>query len=242
MYLGVTESSQTDPVPLYGQPQLVGNSLVFGPTDFGSTSSNLSSDVTDGQLSMMLMASTGAGIQSIGIEESGDFLLIGPSEAFAMAIIATPVFIRVKEIDGQPVLGPMPQTQQFLNLLNGVSPTDGIFTLDEEGAGPGLWSGSLAVDINAGGEIAQGVLQGETDDINALITSAGLSGRATKIQLTLDNKLATASQLGSSADIRKKDFAITLTMDEPVPEPSTLVVTLTGLACLGWAAIRRRKS
>lgn len=223
MYLDVTESSITDPVPLYGDPQLVGNSLIFRPTDFGSTSTGASSDMTDGQLSTTIMSTPNDVIHTIHIEESGDFLLAGSSNAFAMAMIMAPVNVRVTHIDGQEIMGPMPQAQIPLTLLHNGSPTDGIFTLDDEGAGPGLWSGSLTIDIDA------------------LIQQAGLSGHATKVLFSMDNKLATASEAGTVADIHKKDLALMLTTN-PIPEPSTLVLCGIGAVVLGGAGWRRRRS
>ncbi|HEX3358193.1 MAG TPA: hypothetical protein VHS31_14570, partial [Tepidisphaeraceae bacterium] len=47
---GVTESSMTDAVPLYGSPTVTGDSMSFTPSGFGSFSQNGGLDITDGQL------------------------------------------------------------------------------------------------------------------------------------------------------------------------------------------------
>src|SRR5438270_709188 len=46
----VTESSGTDPVPLYGPPTPFVVGLDFDPTSFVSSSTNGAADITDGQL------------------------------------------------------------------------------------------------------------------------------------------------------------------------------------------------
>ena len=50
-YPSVSEASNTDPVPLYGEPSLLGNNLVFRNLNFNSNATSLtpSSDFTDGE-------------------------------------------------------------------------------------------------------------------------------------------------------------------------------------------------
>ena len=51
----VTESSLTDPVPLFGTPTAVGDVLQFDPTQFTSSSTGGGSDSTDGTLTMTIV-------------------------------------------------------------------------------------------------------------------------------------------------------------------------------------------
>ena len=223
MYQGVLESSITDPLELYGAPTLVGDSLVFRPDDFGSSSSGGGSDVTDGQLSMTIMALNPQGIETIHVEESGDYLLIGPASELGMAFIFAPVNIRVTQIDGVDVVGPTPQKQYAMDVLVNNNPHDGMLSLDDEGPGFGLWDTQIDIDVNA------------------LLAEFNLSGRATKIEFSLDNKMATASSALTSADVRKKDASLYISMNDPVPEPSTFALAGLGLVGLGGYGFRRSR-
>src|SRR5438046_256584 len=78
-YLQVTEDSATDPTPLYGNPNLSGDSLSFNPSSFGSTASGGSSDVTDGTLATTIMTYSGSSkrIHKVNFAEAGDYTLAG---------------------------------------------------------------------------------------------------------------------------------------------------------------------
>src|SRR5882757_4583844 len=77
----VTESSGTDPVPLYGPPTPFAVGLDFTPTSFTSSSSGGSGDITDGQLNFSVQGQAGpggvVGITSLSVFESGDYSLLG---------------------------------------------------------------------------------------------------------------------------------------------------------------------
>ena len=56
-YLQVTEDSGTDATPLFGTPNLAGNTLDFNPPSFNSSSSGAGGvDITDGTLTFMVEA------------------------------------------------------------------------------------------------------------------------------------------------------------------------------------------
>ena len=73
------------------------------------------------------------------------------------------------------------------------------------------------------------------DDIRDELQIAGV---ITKINVTLDNTLiASTTEIGSLAFIDKKDFDITV--ETGIPEPSTFLLGVLGLA-LGSCLVRRR--
>lgn len=76
-FLGIEEGSITDPLPLFGAPTRVGNTLLFFPTTFASFSTSNMSDVTSGTLKMQIDAAEGQWLTTILINEIGDYSLLG---------------------------------------------------------------------------------------------------------------------------------------------------------------------
>jgi hypothetical protein len=76
MFIDVTESSGTDPVPLYGPPTPFAYGLDFDPTSFVATATGGGADVTDGQLNYTIMS---PGLLSLNVSESGDYSIAGPA-------------------------------------------------------------------------------------------------------------------------------------------------------------------
>lgn len=76
-FLGVTESSITDAVALYGAPTRLGNGLVFFPAAFRSRSENGAADTTSGTLTMRIRADAGFFLEVITIKENGGYELTG---------------------------------------------------------------------------------------------------------------------------------------------------------------------
>lgn len=74
---GLIEESSNTRVPLYGEPTIVGDMLVFNPADFESKSENGDADITDGRLAVMVWAKPGHRITGIWIDEFGDYSLVG---------------------------------------------------------------------------------------------------------------------------------------------------------------------
>jgi hypothetical protein len=78
MFNDVTESSGTDPVPLYGPPTPFPTGLDFDPLGMVATAAGGNADVTDGQLNFTIMAAPGgAGINNVSLFEAGDYTLVG---------------------------------------------------------------------------------------------------------------------------------------------------------------------
>jgi hypothetical protein len=97
MALNVTESSGTDPVPLYGPPQPVPGGLDFDPMNFVAVSNNGGSDFTDGQLNLTIM---GPGLTSLNLFESGDYSLLGVGGLGTQALAGAIIHATVTEING----------------------------------------------------------------------------------------------------------------------------------------------
>jgi hypothetical protein len=184
----VTESSGTDPVPLYGPPSPFPTGLDFDPATFVSTASGGASDVTDGQLNFSITGTGGqVAINSLSLFENGDFTLAGTGTAATQALAGAIIRVTVTEINGLPVaplvLAPSNASVGF-NLV----------------ANPGVvqpWS--LGTSINIASQLAPG-------------------SRATRVEVAIDNQLLSFSQTGSLAFIAKKDFnvqAATTIIPEP---------------------------
>jgi PEP-CTERM motif len=216
MFLQVTESSVTDPVPLFGPPSPFVTGLDFDPITFASSSANGAADITDGQLNFTIMGLSNpngyVGITGINLSEAGDYTLAGaggpPTSVFAGAIIRA----TITEVNGVPVapINVPPVNASFGDSLPGqvvVAP----------------WSLGLFQNIDAA--LGQGQL-------------------ATKVEVVINNTLVSTSEPNPStvAFIAKKEFVIRLipeTVGDPfIPEPSTLV--LLAVAGSGLLAVRRR--
>jgi hypothetical protein len=196
----VTESSGTDPVPLFGPPTPFVIGLDFDPTNFVSFASGGNSDVTDGQLNFGVSSTAGA-ITDISLFEAGDYTLVGAGTAATQALAGAIMRITVTEIDGAPVapiaLTPVNASVGF-NLL----------------ANPGIvqpWSLGL------------------TSSISSQLMSQGVPFRigATRVEVVIDNSLVTMSETSSLAFIAKKDFRITLV---PEPSSLLLLLLSLPLA------------
>lgn len=218
-FIGVTESSGTDPVPLYGPPTPFVTGLDFNPTNFVATSSGGASDITDGQLNYTVMGSgsgaSAVGITSISLFESGDYTLAGTGTNVTQALVGAIVQATIKQINGVDVAP---------------------FNLTPVNA-------SVGFNLAANPGIVQPWSLGFTMNVAAQLATLGYapSQKATKIDVVIDNQLLTFSEAGSTAFIAKKDFRINIGSGEgEIPEPTTLLLVLSG--CLGMAAIAGRKS
>lgn len=94
VYENITESSGTDPVPLYGQPTITGDTLHFPTTaQFSAVAQGVvTSDITDGRLTFKVSAKEGLHLGVISLFETGAFNAFGDSSTLAAAngaIVAT---------------------------------------------------------------------------------------------------------------------------------------------------------
>jgi hypothetical protein len=151
---------------------------------------------------------TASPILKVWIKESGDYALIGGPGTTATAQVNVDVFWEVVEIDGVAVPGMDGQTSASL----------GNFSLPASGFAAGSWDGMVEVDIEG------------------FLAANSVTGRATKVNFTLDNKLSTASVVGSSAFVAKKDVDIII----HVPEPASASLLGMGAVALLLGTRRRR--
>ncbi len=206
-YLNVNESSDTDPGPLFGAPTVTGDSLTFNNMSFSSSAAGMGgADISTGILNTTIDAHDGNAIHALSFRESGSYTLSGLiNDAFAA--VAAAVIINVLEVDGMAVdpIG--------INTLMMYTPSGGSFSIGEDGAGSNLWEGML--DLN----------------LDALLSSRGVTGSATRLSLTITNTLSAASMAETAASISKKSLSIRV-----VPAPPTALLLL-----LGAAGSRRRR-
>jgi len=228
-YVDVTEDSGSEPLPLFGAPNVTGNSIDFNPTGFDASSANVGSDITASNLSFMVAAKPGSRIQSLLLTEAGNTTLAGnvPSGSMgtASAVFASGV-LDVHEVDFQPINHiSVPFSLTF-------NPSGGTYFLGTDGGGGPIfhteWTGSVNMSVESI-LIANGYM---------IPPAQG----ATKISVDLNNVLTAVSQAGTSALISKNDFGgVTIRIDavgDPgIPEPGCL--TLAAIGALTLAARRR---
>lgn len=224
-YLNIVEAS-TEGNP-FGAPVLLGDTLLFQPENFLSESNLLlsGSDITDSQLRFSIDALPGQFIDTIYFVESGVYTLGngGATGGIALAAVATPIFYHVREIDGVAIDGPRGM------VLLPIAPFDGMYSIDQIGPVENApWQGELLLDI-----------------ASIIAADPNFSGRATLVEITLDNTLGSVNFPGEVGDdvqiaenggspnyyalIRKNRLQIT------VPESSTAIwisVASSGIVAL----------
>ena len=229
-YVNVTEDTNTgDPLPLFGSPTVIGDSIDFDPIGFSAQSSGGGVDITDGQLKFMVVAksdpSTDFAIDSISFAEAGDTTLAGMGTDATFTAVAAYVFIDIQEVDG---VGINP-----IKLLKSLvfNPSGGTYGLGTDGGGGPYyttsWTGSLLVDLT------QALIdKGVKYDLGV-----------TKMSVNIDNVLVAISQPHTYSVIAKKDFGgLSVTVNQPgqgeIPEPTSIALALVGLALV---AVRRAR-
>ncbi len=211
IYRQVSEDSVTDPVPLYGNPAISGNALLFTPVNFGAFASNGSLDLTDSTLTTMIEAKPSRVIKQIAFAEAGDYALIGSGTAATSAIVRAPYFVRIVEVNGAPITPIL-----FTNSLT-FTPSGGDYFLPGD-AGSGItFTGSTLIDVDA------------------ILAAHGVTGEATKVYFSMDNQLTATSEQGTISFIKKKT-ADGVTITTLVPEPASLSA-LAGVTLI----LRRRR-
>jgi hypothetical protein len=102
-FLQVTESSNTDPVPLYGPPSPFSVGLDFDPIGFVANAGGGSADLTDGQLNFSVLSSPEGGIGTISLFEAGDYSVLGLGGAATSVFAGATLRVVVTEVNGLAV-------------------------------------------------------------------------------------------------------------------------------------------
>jgi len=224
-YLTVTESSSTDPVPLFGTPTVSGDSLDFTPISFAATSllHVPPVDQTDGHLTFMVVPKfVGGSIQNIQFGEGGGYTVGGFGTNQTFVDVSAIGNIDVFEIDGVSISKEtIPIKLTFSHGNNAGFNDNGEWHLVPQGFVNDSWTGGQFIDIK---QIL--IDRGHT-----------VVGGATKITVALDNKLYAQSEIEGTAQIDKKDF---FTVTTNIPEPTSCVLAMLGLV-VGVLASRRSR-
>ncbi|HEX3358192.1 MAG TPA: PEP-CTERM sorting domain-containing protein [Tepidisphaeraceae bacterium] len=229
---GVTESSITDPVPLFGSPTVTGDSISFTPTGFGTFASGGSVDVTDGQLVFKILAKPSFVINNVSFSEAGITTLFGSGTDITHTDVSADGILNILQVDGVGINSiPVPIHLLFTPLTTAPPArpgdplgTSGTFRLVSDGPLSSQdWNGSQGISLNQ-------VL------IDHGIT---FTHGVTLLSVDMDNTLIAQSQLGTIALIDKKFFGgLSITVNQGSgggpngPEPTSLV-----LACLGFIGV-----
>jgi hypothetical protein len=215
MFNDVEESSGTDPVPLYGPPDVFPIGMDFDPTSFVASASGGDEDITDGQLNFTVMGS-GSGTNSVAIGEirffeAGDYTLTGVGTNLTQVMAGLSARATVTQIDGVNV-APIDLTQSNASVGFNLAANAGIVR---------PWSLGLSIDVGA--------------QLRALGRQFVVG--ATKVEVVVDNQLVALSQTDSLAFIAKKEFRVNIDRDF-IPEPSTFA--LLGIALCGCGLFSRQ--
>jgi hypothetical protein len=178
MFQDVTESSGTDPVPLYGPPAPFVIGLDFDPIGFTSSATGGNADITDGQLNFTVMSLPGGpAIPSIKLSEAGDYSMAGAGGNAATSVFAGAILrATITQVNGLPV-APINVPVVNASFSDSLPPNEIVAP----------WSLSLTANIAA---------------------ALGPGQNATKVEVVINNTLLTTSQQGTLAFIAKKDFRI----------------------------------
>lgn len=209
-FLQVTESSGTDPSPLYGPPSPYATGLDFNPIGFVATTANGGADITDGQLNFTVMGTGAKGITSIALGEAGDYTIVGGPGTAATSIFAGAIIRATVTAINNVAVAPInltPVNASFSDSLPGnvvVAP----------------WSLGLLLDVGA-----------------QLGLPAGHA--ATKVDVVINNSLVSTSEPGTVAFIAKKDFQLDIVTTDVVPEPGSVALAGLALCGLGVVGRKR---
>jgi hypothetical protein len=220
-YINVTEASATDPVPLYGNPTVAGDTLDFNPVAFGASSQNGAPpiDLTDGQLIFELQANPTKSLSNIKFEEGGVFAVLGaPVNNNTYTHISAHGNLDIVQVDGVGINAiKVPISLTFSHR------PDGMWELGTDGAQTStVWNGSQIINLNSE------------------LTGRGIPYTlgVTRVKVDLNNTMIAQSVNGTIAFIDKKDFGVRITPN--IPEPTSMCLGL--FAVVAGTLLSRRRS
>jgi len=230
IYQNIREAANSagDAAPLFGPPDVAGNSLDFDPVGFGASVVGPGVDITDGNLAFMVKAKAGNAIDNIFFQEKGDTTLAGFGTDTTFTSVTMHGVLNINEVDFAGI-----NTISLPISITNFSPSGGTYGLGTDGGGGPLfssgWSGSLLVDLTT-----------SNPAVAAAFASQGIVPQlgVTKISVNFNNTLVAIGQTGTSANIAKKDNGIIITTN--IPEPASCLLAAFGLALCGVVARRVR--
>jgi hypothetical protein len=239
--LDVDFENISDSSGLYGQPSASGNSLNFflsnafmADTDGGTPEGPNTSDTVNFTIQGQTSGSLITGIETISLDENGDFSLLALPGAFSQVTSNGDIGVIIQQVNGVAVTVP----QVSLNFTITYTPNVGagstfgnsysIFSAGAPVLDNGSWDGSISIDVN------QILLNNGFDP----------SARATRVQITVENELIAQVFGSGSAGIDKDFFGsaadMTVQVNNQVPEPGTLLLVGVGLLGLARSGRGRR--
>jgi hypothetical protein len=211
-----TSPGPDNPLPKFGQPT-GGDLLSFLLMQSFNTKSPFggNADICDSNLRINSISTknNNTGISTIVFSESGDYELARTinSSSEPLALVKGMGFLLVTAINGHDpgaVIEIKPTFVHEFHLASG----DLVDT--------DTWTGSLVFDVG-----------------QALLDNH-ITGYATAVELSLDNRLTSMSDASSYSDIKKKEVYLNTTTIE-APEPSTFI--MLAMAFFGLGIWRRKK-
>lgn len=221
MYQNVTESNGGASA-LFGAPSYSGNSIMFNPQNFlAQAIPGNGFEIVDSTIETILMANPGKVLNNIQIEEGGDYTLGGGPGGYASAAVGASFRVTILEIDNNPAPPLLSIAAQNLQVTSGAGPNGGEYYRPGDDGVAVDWDGSVFIDLDA------------------FLASKSILGNVTKARLIWDNTLTAFADSISGAFIKKKDVnGVVVTTN--IPEPTTCLLALMGLAPLGL--LRRRRA
>jgi hypothetical protein len=203
---------------------VVGDTLKVDPVNFFSEAGGAGpgADITDSELTMVVMGKPGFFVENLQISEAGDFTLIGAPGALGQAQVGASLFFEVLEIDGVAV-GNGPSGNVNMQVTTGSGPNGGMYSLPGNAGTNIIWQGTAFLDIAA-----------------AMAASPFAGQNATKVRIEYENTLSTFADPTAAAFIKKKVIG-GLTIQTNIPEPGSVALALVASLPLVAVAIRRRK-
>jgi hypothetical protein len=231
IYQNIREAANSagDAGPLFGAPDVSGDSIDFDPVGFSASVIGPGVDITDGNLAFAVKAKAGNAINNILFQEFGDTTLAGLGTDNTFSSVTMHGVLNITEVDFVGI-----NTISLPISITNFGPSGGTFGLGTDGGGgPNFaagWSGSLLVDLTTSNPTVAAALasQGVDPDLGV-----------TRISVNFNNTLVAIGQTGTSALIAKKDTnGIIVTTN--IPEPTSCLMAVFGLAMCSVAARRSR--